>query len=137
MIQRFEYWRTSLLIIKQHPLIGVGTGDLPMVFEKQYDAMHSELVPQYRLRSHNQYLSITVGFGILGLAWFLLVMIYPAIKSRSFSNYFYVIFWIIFMISMLTEDTIENQEGVTFFALFTAMLIFGREKTEPSEILSI
>jgi O-antigen ligase len=136
MIQRFEYWRTSLLIIKQHPLLGVGTGDLPMVFEEQYIAMKSDLAPQNRLRSHNQYLSITIGFGILGVAWFLWVMLYPAIKTRNFNNYFFVIFWIIFMVSTLTEDTIENQEGVTFFALFTAMMILGREKEEPAESLS-
>jgi len=136
MVQRFEYWRTSLLIIKQHPFFGVGTGDLPMVFEEQYRTMKSQLAPQNRLRSHNQYLSITVGFGIIGLAWFVFVMLYPGLKTRNFSNYFYVIFWIIFMISMLTEDTIENQEGVTFFAMFMAMMILGRETEEPSESLS-
>ena len=35
MIQRFEYWRTSALIISQHPLIGVGTGDVPQSFVDQ------------------------------------------------------------------------------------------------------
>jgi hypothetical protein len=39
------------------------------------------------------------------------------------------------MLSMLTEDTIENQEGVTFYVLFTALMILGREKAEPSELL--
>ncbi len=133
MIQRFEYWHTSLLIISQHPLIGVGTGDLPMAFEDQYRKMKSHLSNQYRLRSHNQFLSITVAFGIIGLIWFIFVMFYPGIKTRNFNNYFYVIFWIIFMISMLTEDTIESQEGVTFYVLFTALMLLGREKTEEQE----
>jgi hypothetical protein len=136
LIQRFEYWRTSLLVIKQHPLFGVGTGDLPMVFENQYREMKSDLAPQYRLRSHNQYLSITVGSGLIGLAWFMFAMFYPGIKTRNFNNYFYAVFWIIFMVSMLTEDTIENQEGVTFYALFTVLMILGRDKIEPSESLS-
>jgi hypothetical protein len=136
MVQRFEYWRTSLLLIRQHPVFGVGTGDLPKAFEDQYRRMHSNLANQYRLRSHNQYLSITVAFGILGLAWFLIVMLYPGIKTRNFNNYFYVVFWIIFMISMLTEDTIESQEGVTFYVLFTALMLLGREKKEESETLS-
>jgi hypothetical protein len=39
------------------------------------------------------------------------------------------------MISMLTEDTIESQEGVTFYVLFTALLVLGREKPEVSESL--
>jgi len=135
MIQRFEYWRTSLLLIGQHSFFGVGTGDLPQVFEEQYKKMNSNLAPQYRLRSHNQYLSITVAFGIFGFLWFIVVMFYPGLKTQNFNNYFYAIFWIIFMISMLTEDTLESQEGVTFYVLFTAMMILGRENIEKHESL--
>lgn len=135
MVQRFEYWRTSLLIIGGHPLIGVGTGDVPDAFDLQYQKMHSNLAPQYRLRSHNQYLSITIAFGILGLLWFIAVMIYPGAKTGSFKNYFYIIFWIIMMLSMLTEDTIESQEGVTFFALLTALMLFGRKNIPQGESL--
>jgi len=136
MVQRLEYWCTSLLIIRQHPIFGVGTGDVPQAFRDQYQKMNSTLAPQYRLRSHDQYLSITVGFGIIGLAWFLIAMFYPGIKTRNFNNYFYAIFWIIFMLSMLTEDTIESQEGVTFYVLFTALMILGRKKSETSESLT-
>ena len=135
MIQRFEYWRTSLLLIKQNPLIGVGTGDLPNAFKDQYHKMNTKLAVQYRLRSHNQYLSITIAFGFIGLAWFMIVMFYPGIKTNKFNNYFFVIFWIIIMLSMLTEDTIESQEGVTFYILFTSLMILGRESHETSELL--
>ncbi len=137
MVQRFEYWRSSLLIIKQHPVIGVGTGDLPTAFNDQYRKMNTKLASQNQLRSHNQYLSITVAFGIIGLLWFMFAMFYPGMKTRSFNNYFYLVFWIIFMLSMLTEDTIESQEGVTFYVLFTALILLGREKTESSEELSV
>ncbi len=135
MIQRFEYWRTSLLIIKQNPVFGVGTGDVPAAFENQYKNMNSNLSVQNRLRSHNQYLSITIAFGLFGLAWFLVVMFYPALITRSYNNYFYLIFLVIFILSMFTEDTIESQEGVTFYILFTALMLLGREKAEPAEQL--
>lgn len=135
LIQRFEYWRTSLQIIKQNPVTGVGTGDLPKAFEEQYIKANSRLSSQNRLRSHNQFLSITVAFGVIGLAWFLFTMLYPGIKTRNFNNYFYVIFWIILMLSMLTEDTIESQEGVTFFIVFTCLMILGRETHERAESL--
>jgi hypothetical protein len=136
MVQRFEYWRTSLLLIRQNPVFGVGTGDVPNAFKDQYQKMNTNLAVQYRGRSHNQYLSITVAFGILGLIWFLTVMFYPGILTRNFNNYFYVIFWLILMLSMLTENTIEKQEGVTFYILFTSLMILGRENTELSESLS-
>jgi hypothetical protein len=135
MVQRFEYWKASLQIIRQHPLFGVGTGDLPAAFEEQYHKMNSGLSSQNRLRSHNQYLSVTVAFGLLGLIWFLFVLVYPGVKTGGFRNYFYLIFWIILMASMLTEDTVESQEGVTFFILYASLMLFAREKTEPREEL--
>lgn len=135
MVQRFEYWRTSLLIIRQNPLIGVGTGDIPQAFEDEYNKINTNLAVQYQLRSHNQYLSITVAFGIIGLIWFLFTMFYPGITTGNFRNYFYVVFWIIFMISMLTEDTIESQEGVTFYVLFAALMLLGRDGDKSTETL--
>jgi O-antigen ligase len=135
MVQRFEYWRTSLLLIRQNPVFGVGTGDVPHAFTEQYQKMNTNLAEQYRGRSHNQYLSVTVAFGILGLIWFMAVMFYPGIRTRNFNNYFYVIFWLILMLSMLTENTIEKQEGVTFYIVFTSLMILGRENKESSESL--
>jgi hypothetical protein len=125
LVQRLEYWRTSLLLVRQHPAFGVGTGDLPDAFARQYVEMDSHLAPHYRLRSHNQYLSIMVAFGIAGFVWFLFTLIYPGFKTRKFGNYFYLVYWLIVMISMLTEDTIESQEGVTFYILFAAIFLTG------------
>jgi hypothetical protein len=135
LIQRVEYWHTSLLLIKQNLLFGVGTGDVPDAFRVQYEKMNSSLDPQYRLRSHNQYLSITVAFGIIGLCWFLFILFYPLVINRNYKNYLYVIFWLIFMISMLTEDTIETQEGVTFFAFFTSFLLCAWKDSKHSPSL--
>lgn len=135
MVQRFEYWRTARLIIRQHPLIGVGTGDVPQAFQHQYEQMHSALSEQFRLRSHNQYLSVAVAFGFVGLAWFLLALLYPALHNRGFNNYFYLVFWIILMLSMLTEDTLESQEGVTYFIVFTSIYLLSRNRCETDEQL--
>ena len=135
MVQRFEYWRTSLLLIRQNPIFGVGTGDVPNAFKDQYQKMNTSLAIQNRGHAHNQYLSISIAFGVIGLAWFMIVMFYPGIKTRSFNNYFYVAFWLILMASMLTENTIEKQEGVTFYVLFTSLMILGREMPDASESL--
>lgn len=129
LIQRVEYWRCSLLIIADNPIIGVGTGDVPTAFASFYDKNQSRLDPQFRLRSHNQFLSITVAFGIAGLLWFLFVLIAPMIKAKGYRQYLYVIFWMIFFISIFTEDTLETQEGVTFFAFFTAFFLLGTSES--------
>ena len=127
-MQRIEYWKTSWLIIRQNPVVGVGTGDMNIAFEKQYEIMNSPLQPEFRWRSHNQFLSITVGFGFIGFIWFWVVLLYPPIKSRRMTDYFYLAFFVIMMVSMLSEDTIETQTGVTIFAFFTSLFLFGKEE---------
>jgi O-antigen ligase len=122
--QRMEFWKAAIGIIKQHWFIGVGTGDVKNAFATQYDTMHSRLKKEFRLRAHNQFLEIGVGFGIIGMLWLLFSLIYPAIKMKKFYSYTYVIFWLIFLFSMINEDTLESQAGVTFFAFFNSFFLF-------------
>jgi O-antigen ligase len=131
-MQRMEYWKASWQIIKEHWLFGVGTGDMNIAFARQYDKMHSPLDKKWRLRSHNQFLSITVGFGIFGLLWFLFVLAYPFSLKSIRKDYYYFVFFIILLLSMTSEDTIESQAGLTFFVFFCALFLLGRK----DEILS-
>lgn len=126
-MQRVEYWKTSALIIKQNPVVGVGTGDMNIAFKEQYESMNSPLKPEFRWRSHNQFLSIGVGFGLSGFIWFIFALLYPPIKIRRLNDYFYLAFFVIMMISMMSEDTIETQAGVTIFAFFTSLFLFGKK----------
>jgi O-antigen ligase len=130
VIQRFEFWKAASGIIKEHPLFGVGTGDMPQAYQFQYIKINSTLDAGYRLRAHNQYLAITVAFGFIGLFYFLFALIAPMIITKRYFDYFYLIFFLIAMLSMITEDTLETQAGATFFAFFNAFFLFER-KNEP------
>jgi len=125
IIQRFEFWKVSLAIIKDNFWIGVGTGDINQAFIDKYQEMDSVLKKEWRHRSHNQFLAVFVTFGIIGFLWFLLSLIYPALKLKKFDKYMYFMFWITMIISMLVEDTLETQMGVTLYAFFNAYLLFG------------
>ncbi len=121
---RLEYWRIALILIRQHPLIGAGTGDVRKAFDDYYDSTHSVLNKEWRLRAHEQYLEIAVGFGLIGLAWFIISLLYPGIKTQKIFAYFYVVFWMIFMLSLFTEDTLETEAGSTFYAFFNSFFLF-------------
>lgn len=123
--QRIEHTRASLYLIKKHPIIGVGTGDIPSAYQQAYDEIQSPLEPQFRNKAHNQYLSIAVGFGLIGLLWFLVVLLFPFLCSKQNRSYFYTLFLVILLISMLPEDTIESQAGVSFYAFFNSLFIFA------------
>jgi len=130
---RPEFWRAAIGIIKKNPILGVGTGDVKNEFAKEYDEINSQLDAGHRLRAHNQYLAITVAFGIIGLIWFLITLIYPMIKTGMTFNYFYAVFFIISVLSMFTEDTLESQAGVTFFAFFSSLFLFGQNNNQEDK----
>lgn len=132
---RIEYWKASLGIIRQAPM-GVGTGDMNEAFREQYKRMNSELKPEWQRRSHNQFLSVTVGFGIIGLLIFLFCLLYPPLHLKAFRDFRFAYFFLIFILSMLVEDTIESQDGVTFAAFFFCFLLFlspGKKTTFVSD----
>ncbi|MBR1513696.1 MAG: O-antigen ligase family protein [Bacteroidales bacterium] len=123
--QRIEFTRASFHIIGQYLLFGVGTGDVPQAFSEAYDEIHSPLKEEFRFRAHNQYLAIAVAFGLLGLALFLVVLLYPWLASRRHRTYLYTVFLGIILLSMLAEDTLETQAGASLFAFFEALLLFA------------
>ena len=123
VFQRVEYIKASFDIIKDNPVFGVGTG-IVKVFADYYENTNSKLKPEYRLRSHNQYLAIMVAFGVVGLLWFLFSMFYPLIADKRNRNYLYIVFLFIVMLSMFTDDTLETQVGATLFAFFNSFLVF-------------
>ena len=124
--QRIEYTRASFHIIKQHPWFGVGTGDVPQAFAESYDEIHSPLNEEFRFRAHNQYLAIAVAFGLVGLAFFLFVLLYPWFASKRNHTYLYMMFLCVMLLSMFPEDTLETQAGATLFAFFMALLLFAK-----------
>jgi hypothetical protein len=130
LTMRLEFWKAALGIIKENIFTGVGTGDVNTAFLTQYEKTASPLDAHNRLRAHNQYLEITVAFGILGFGIFIFCLFYPVWHNRKSLSYFYAAYLIIILMSMLTEDTLETQAGITFFALFNSILLLKGEENK-------
>jgi hypothetical protein len=126
VMQRIEFWKASVGIIRDNWLSGVGTGDMNEAFSLQYEKMNTKLDPGQRHRSHNQYLSILVGFGIFGLIWFLLAIYLPPLLLKKYRDYFVLAILSIITLAMIAEDTIESQTGITFVTLFYSLFLFSR-----------
>lgn len=129
VMQRIEYSKAAFDLIRSNFWFGVGTGDLENALNRQYKRMGSELKKRYRFHAHNQFLAIFIAFGIFGFLWFIFTLIYPPVKERKFSDFFFVVFFLLAIFSMLSDDTLETQAGVTFFAFFYAFLLFGKQTT--------
>jgi uncharacterized membrane protein YiaA len=90
--------------------------------------INSALESQYRYHAHNQFLGISVALGLIGFIVFIVGLIYPAVVLSGFKDYYFGIFFLIMIISMFSDDTLETQAGVTLFTFFYSLLLFGRKK---------
>jgi hypothetical protein len=121
---RLEFWRTAWLIICDHPLTGVGTGDVAAAFEQKYNEINSPLDATYRLRAHNQYLTVAIALGIPVMFWFIFSLLLPGFYERKYADFLFTSFLITSFLSMLTEDTLETQAGMSFFIYFFCLFLF-------------
>ncbi len=134
--QRLAYLKTGWFIVKDHFWFGVGTGDVPDMFEKYYQKDHTRLSPAWRLRAHNQYLTYWITYGIFGFVYFLFAFFSPLLWEKKQNDFLAVIFLLIAALSMLYEDTLETQAGVYFVVFFYSLLIFGRNHTNKRKIIN-
>lgn len=122
---RLEFVRTGRAIAREHPVIGTGTGDTRPAFAEMYVRQGTTLDERWRLRAHNEYLTLLISFGFPGLLWSLFAWWWPAWRVGAYQRPLFICWAIIFTISCLGEDTLETQAGATFFALFYTLLVFG------------
>lgn len=130
LAQRLEYWKTAVWILSKNPLSGVGTGDVPDAFQQAYIERNSSLEHRWRLRAHNQYLSLAVAFGWPGLLLFVTILFITLRLAIQRRDLLFLAFLIIAIGSFFNEDTLETQAGVTFYAFLNGMLLFRRHPEE-------
>jgi len=121
LLMRLEFWKTGWNIIKKHYVLGVGTGDVQQEYNRQYQIENTKLSKDWWKRSHNQFMSITIALGFFGLIVFVIYLITPLLPDTPKHSLFFA-FYVISILSMFTEDTLETQAGVTFFGFFFSLL---------------
>lgn len=127
--QRLEYLKTAVEIIKQNFWFGVGTGDVLMAFDNQYEKSNSMLSREWRFRAHNQFVTFLLTFGIFGFLFSMVALFYPVFAERKQNDYLFMMFFLIALLSMLNEDTLETHAGITFFSYFYALFLFTGNKS--------
>ncbi len=125
LTQRLEYLKNAFRIIRNHPLFGVGTGDVEAEISRQYENSGSKLLMQWRLRTHNQFVTFILTFGIPGFLWIIFVFVYAVIYEKKYRDFLFVVFLLIAFLSMLNEDTLETHVGISFFSFFFSLFLYG------------
>jgi len=124
--QRFEFWRCAVELISDNFFFGIGTGNVKQTLNEYYKKVDTRLSPDKWYFPHNQYLTIMVRFGFVGLLIFLVSIFAVVLYEKKQRDFFVFIFLAIIFMSMINEDTLETQYGVILFAFWGALFIFGR-----------
>jgi len=81
---RIKLWKTAIMMIKDHPILGVGNGNYVSRYD-EYIAKYKDLSynAYKRYPAHNSYLKIESELGIIGIVSFLAVLITSLFRVKK------------------------------------------------------
>lgn len=129
---RIDRWKCAWHAIQKAPLFGYGTGDELAVLKSEYNARGMVISSINGLNAHNTYLSMLLKHGIVGLLVFLILMLsysYLAIKGRDF---IYIAFLLVLWIGFYTENILDTNKGILFFAVLNTLLAYNKNQNEST-----
>jgi len=119
-------------LIKEHPLAGVGAGDILDEMKKGYDRWYPQVRDEQRLFPHNQFLTVGLGCGIPAMLLFAVWAFFPLFKfSHGKNGFFFFCSWLALMVPLMVEPFLEIQYGVfvyLFFLLWQRQLVINKEE---------
>ncbi|MBX2875749.1 MAG: O-antigen ligase family protein [Saprospiraceae bacterium] len=141
--------RMGMDIGNEHPLVGVGAGNLRQEVKARYAKDYPNI--EHVRMPHNQFISLYAGTGLIGLAVFLFALGYPLYwvllqrrgppKNKSISptkdialgNTLFLGFHIIILASFMVENTIENSMGVGIYAFYLLLWLQVKSGTKQGQ----
>lgn len=124
---RIEMWKSSVSLIKENFVFGVGTGDVNRDLQQNFAKERINRAVRDNLNAHNQFIQTQVSLGILGLIALLIGLMYPFYISVRKGKFLYPLFVTILLVNFLTESVLNTQAGVIYFAVLNSVLFITYE----------
>ncbi|UTW67312.1 O-antigen ligase family protein [bacterium SCSIO 12643] len=124
---RMSMWKSSIPLIKENLLLGVGTGDVNWELRKRFSQDRLVRAVRDNLNAHNQFIQTQVGLGLLGTFALLISLFIPLWFSVKKGKLFFPLFLLILLINFLTESVLNTQAGVVYYAVMNSIVFFTYE----------
>jgi O-antigen ligase len=117
---RLVVWTVAFDIFMEHPM-GVGLGNLEEMMHQRL--VHLGLNQQAALNynPHNQYLQIAAELGIIGLLFFLGILLYGIVWAISTKNWLLLLVIFSLAINCLFESMLQRQSGIVFYCFWICL----------------
>ncbi|MCW3123626.1 MAG: O-antigen ligase protein [Flavipsychrobacter sp.] len=121
-INRLMSYKIAVNLIKEHPLTGVGTGDMMTAMDKGYEQLYPEVPQSAVLLPHNQFLIVALGCGIPAMLLFIAWVFMPLAKlRRDRRSFFFFMVWLVLFLQLMIEPVLEVQIGVFVYLFFLVL----------------
>ncbi|MCE2613630.1 O-antigen ligase family protein [Flavobacteriaceae bacterium D16] len=136
--QRMWLFKEALPQITEKPWIGYGLKSQREIFswkvhknglmEEQSFAYRNAAWTVSKLNLHNQYLQVLYEGGIFGLILFLIPLGWILSLAFKDKNWFFLFPFGMFLLILTSENLLDRQMGIYFFAIFLPLLYLAKEK---------
>jgi len=110
--------KVAYSIFRDHPIFGVGEGNLLEYIYKKYALDYPFIKTDNILDPHNQFLRQLACTGLTGFIIFFACFYYPLFYKKNYRHIPLLVIYIIASISFLVEDTLDIQLGLSFCLFF-------------------
>lgn len=130
---RIHIWKSSMEIVKENFLIGVGTGDIKDELNNKFRMDSQEYLATKDTNSHNQILDYLIKYGIIGFVIICIAFFAYYKNAWNNNNQLFLMFLVLCCLCMLTENILNRQYGIVFFFFVNSMFYFSKPmvKTLP------
>jgi O-antigen ligase len=120
---RILRWNAALSVIQQSWLAGHGSGTEKKLLKEVY--FDNKLYNSYlhELNAHNQYLSMLIKTGIIGLAVFLLTLWAGFVSAWRNRDFIFFSFMTIITIVSFSENIVDVNKGIFFYSFFFSFFL--------------
>ena len=122
---RIKRWHYAVQLIKQSPVIGHGSGSEKRLLKEEY--FDNKLYNSYlhELNAHNQYLSISLKTGIVGLVIFLLTLLFGFAVAWENRDIVFTAFMILLSFVSFSENVLDVNKGIFFYGFFFSLFVYS------------
>lgn len=132
--QRLWLWKQAYIQIKIKPLLGYGLGSQNSIFKWKVEKLNlqNHNSYQYSIASkeiatknlHNQYVQTIYELGIIGGLLYLASIVILIRYGVKYEKIDFIVIFVFFLLFQLTENLLERQMGIYFYAFIITLLFF-------------
>jgi len=119
---RLQIWHYALQLIKDKPVLGVGTGDVKTELRKLAEDDGISQIGAMNLNVHNQFLETWIGIGLVGFLLLTFLLVLPVLFEPGPLLKLIIV---IVAVNFVFESMLNRLGGVAFFSFFYCLSVYS------------